>query len=103
MGTQHLVLDLDLVEREEEGATTDKQLGTYRLRARMQQTGCGECVATLLLGQRPVLLESQPHPTGKTHRCLVLSTALDIQTLRRHLHNKFRKLNASTQMRPSSL
>src|SRR5689334_14061177 len=81
MGTQHLVLDLDLVEREEEGAVTDKQLGNYRLRARMQQTGCGECVATLLLSQRSVLLEAQVEDTGKSHRCLALSTALDTQLL----------------------
>jgi hypothetical protein len=47
----------------------------------MQQTGCGECVATLLLSQRPVLLETQPEHTGQSNVCLVLSTALDIQLL----------------------
>jgi len=77
MGTQHLVLGLDLVEREEEGAATDKQLGNYRLRARMQQTGCGECVAALLLSQRSVLLGTQAEDTAKSHVCLALSTALD--------------------------
>ena len=51
VGAQHLVLDLDLVESEEEGAAADEQLGDNRLRARMKQTGCGERVATLLLSQ----------------------------------------------------
>jgi hypothetical protein len=47
----------------------------------MQQTGCAECVATLLLSQRSVLLETQAEDTGKSHICLALSTALDTQLL----------------------
>ena len=79
MRAQHLVLDLDLVEREEEGAAAYKQLGNNRLRARMQQTGCGERVATLLLSQRPVpLFRTCRQRTRKSNICLVLIAALDI-------------------------
>ena len=42
VGAQHLVLDLDLVEREEEGAAADEQPGANRLRTRMKETGCGK-------------------------------------------------------------
>jgi len=50
MGAQHLVLDLDFVQRDKETSVAVKQLGAHSIRVRMEQAGRGETAATVFLG-----------------------------------------------------
>ncbi len=65
VGTQHLVLDLDLVERQEEGVVADKQLGTDRVWMGVEQSSCGKCATTLFQAQRRILREACGHSSTK--------------------------------------
>src|SRR5450756_244064 len=75
VSAQHLVLDLDLVERQEEGSVASKQPGAHQVRMRVQEASCSKRLTTLFLGQRRVLLETCGHGSTKIDLRLVLHAA----------------------------
>ncbi len=75
VSAQHLVLDLDLVERQEEGIVAGEQPGAHQVRMRVEEASCGKCLTTLFQSQRRVLLPSCGHGTTKQNGCLVLRAA----------------------------
>ena len=76
VSAQHLVLDLDLVERQEERIVADKQRGGHQVRMRVEEASCGKGLTTLLQGQRRVLLDTcshayHKHPSSSSITCRI--------------------------------
>src|SRR5450759_2733404 len=75
VSAQHLVLDLDLVERQEESRVASKQPGAHQVRMWVEEASCGQRLTTLFQGQRRVLLETCGHGSTKMDCRLVLDAA----------------------------
>jgi hypothetical protein len=75
VSAQHLVLNLDLVEGEEERVVSEEQGGLNGVGMRVEQTACRQSAASLFLGQAEALLEATRQGSSKAANCLFWGTA----------------------------
>src|SRR5438128_3523992 len=75
MSAEHLVFDLDLVRRQQEGVVGAEQQRLHGVRMRVEQTGCFEASYTVSLAQTGHLRGVDRKRSRYLQVCLVLSTA----------------------------
>src|SRR5437879_574255 len=102
MSAEHLVFDLDLVGRQEEGIVGAEQQRLHVVRMRVEQTGCFEASYTVSLAQTGHLREVDRKRSRYSYVCLVLSTAA-CQDYWNRLQNPCGVHFACANLRPTGL